>query len=57
MSKRLKDRVDELERESAEGFVEVWPIERFYGEPCEPERITKRELQSRTLADFWKDQP
>lgn len=55
MSKRLKDRVDELERESTEGFVEVWPIEYFYGEPCEPERIAKRELQSRTLGDFWTD--
>ena len=57
MNKRLKDRVSELERESTDEFVEIWPIERFYGEPCEPERISKRELQSRTQDDFWRDLP
>ncbi|WP_118179731.1 hypothetical protein [Paraburkholderia phosphatilytica] len=50
----LTRRVENLEAVIPGDFVEVMPIEHFYGDPtAKPQRIPRREFNTRTLESFY----
>lgn len=57
MVNSMNRRVQALEEKVGSDDVELLPLDWFYGDRSKPaQRITTRELQSRTLDDFYKDE-
>ncbi|WP_454844934.1 hypothetical protein [Ralstonia thomasii] len=55
--RNLSNRVAKLEQSSIGDYVEVMPIEWFYGDrDAKPIRMTRQEFQARTLDDFYREE-
>ncbi|OCS50804.1 hypothetical protein [Ralstonia pickettii] len=55
--RNLSNRVAKLEQSSTGDYVEVMPIEWFYGDrDAKPIRMTRQEFQGRTLDDFYREE-